>query len=83
MRKWNSDSFLSIGLLALLALSIPVGIVLFMLGLGIDIFLVHFRSIKRSAGWFGRPQIRPLCCNSFFYPTRRNSSQIGHCETDL
>ena len=35
-------SFLSIGLLALLAFSIPVGIVLFVLGLGIDIFFSAF-----------------------------------------
>jgi C4-dicarboxylate transporter DctM subunit len=35
-------SFLSFGLLALLALSIPVGIVLFVLGLGIDVFFSSF-----------------------------------------
>ncbi|MDE0346243.1 MAG: TRAP transporter large permease subunit, partial [Boseongicola sp.] len=39
-------SSVSIGLLALLTLSIPVGIVLFLLGFGIDLFLSPFPLTK-------------------------------------
>ena len=39
-------SSISIGLLALLTLSIPVGIVLFLLGFGIDVFLSPFPLTK-------------------------------------
>ncbi|MEE4376079.1 MAG: TRAP transporter large permease [Candidatus Competibacteraceae bacterium] len=39
-------TYVSVGLLALLALSIPVGIVLFLLGFGVDLFFSPFPLIK-------------------------------------
>ena len=39
-------TYVSVGLLALLSLSIPVGIVLFLLGFGIDVFFSPFPLIK-------------------------------------
>jgi C4-dicarboxylate transporter DctM subunit len=47
--------FVSVGLLALLALSIPVGIVLFLLGFGVD-QLLHPFPLSRALGKLcGRP----------------------------
>jgi len=69
-------TYVSAGLLALLAVSIPVGIVLFLLGFGVDQFFSNF-PLSRALGnmvWSS---------HSIFRPPRRNARPLRRCNPHL